>query len=83
MTLIELNSGQTGMIRHLHGGRGLVGRLAALGFTLGAPVTMVRNYGRGPIIVAVRGTQVALGRGEANHVLVTLLENEHGSLPGA
>lgn len=40
-------------------------RAAALGFTPGAKVTVVQNYGRGPIIVAVRGTRLALGRGEA------------------
>ena len=73
LTLLNLEPGQTGLIRELHGGRGLVGRLAALGFTLGAPVTVVRNHNTGPIIVSLRGTQVALGRGEAEHVLVTLL----------
>jgi Fe2+ transport system protein FeoA len=30
----------------------------------------MQNYGHGPIIVSVRGTLVALGRGEAALVLV-------------
>jgi ferrous iron transport protein A len=46
-------------------------RMASLGFTPGAVVTMTRNDGFGPVIVSVRGTRVALGRGEANRVLVT------------
>jgi len=45
-------------------------RLAALGFTPGAEVDMNQNYGRGPLIVSVRGGRVALGRGEARHISV-------------
>ena len=52
-------------------GRGIVARLASLGFTPGVEVTMVQNYGRGPLIVEVRGTRVALGRREATRVLVS------------
>ena len=45
-------------------------RLASLGFTPGVTVNMSQNYGRGPLIVTVRGTRVALGRGEATKILV-------------
>jgi len=44
--------------------------MAALGFTPGAEVHMVQNFGRGPIIVMVRGTRIALGKGEADQVRV-------------
>ena len=44
--------------------------LVSLGFTPGVGVDMVQNYGHGPLIVALRGTRVALGRGEANKILV-------------
>jgi len=37
----------------------------------------VRNYGWGPMIVLVRGTQVALGRREAQHVLVHRAEGKN------
>jgi len=57
-------------VQDLAGGRGFVGRLAALGFTPGAEVTMVQNFGRGPVIVLVRDTRIALGRGEARKVLI-------------
>jgi len=45
-------------------------RLASLGFTPGAEVSMNQNYGRGPLIVTVRGTHVALGRIEAAQIFV-------------
>jgi ferrous iron transport protein A len=57
-------------IRSLNGGHSFVSRLAALGFTLGAPVAIVQNRGRGPMIVLVRDCRIALGRGEAHKVLV-------------
>jgi len=47
--------------------------VAALGFTPGVEVTVVQNYGRGPILVTVRDTHIALGRGEALKVLVEVL----------
>ena len=70
MPLAELKSGENALVRELHGGRRFVSRLAALGFTPGVHVTVRRNAGFGPMIVALRGTQVALGRGEAQRVLV-------------
>ena len=45
-------------------------RLVSLGFTPGAKVSMAQNYGYGPLIVTVRGTRVALGRGEAAKIFV-------------
>lgn len=72
--LTALNPGQVGLIHQLRGGHRFVSRLAALGFTPGAPVGVTRNHGFGPLIVSIRGTQVALGRGEANHILVYLEE---------
>jgi Fe2+ transport system protein FeoA len=43
-------------------------RLAALGFVPGTRVSMVQNFGRGPLIVSVIHTRVALGRGEAINI---------------
>ena len=69
-SLGDLAPGEVGIVQGLSGGRGFVSRLAALGFTPGAEVTMVQNFGHGPIIVIVRGTRIALGRGEAGRVLI-------------
>ena len=68
--LTKLKVGETGVVRRLDGGRGLIGRLAVLGFTPDAEVTMLQNFGRGPLIVTVRDTRIALGRGEAGKVRV-------------
>lgn len=74
--LVEFTPGQTGQVRKLNGSRNFIARLAALGFTIGAPVTVVRNSGHGPLLVSVRGAQVALGYGEAAGVIISPSEIE-------
>ena len=44
--------------------------MTAHGFTPGAEVTVIQNRSSGPIIVMVRDTRIALGRGEASKVEV-------------
>ncbi len=65
VSLSELLVNEKGTIHSFTIGRPETNRLASLGFTPGAQVDMTQNYGRGPLIVMVRGTRVALGRGEA------------------
>jgi ferrous iron transport protein A len=72
--LASLSPGEIGLVRSLDGGHGFISRLAALGFTPGVPVVVMRNYGSGPIIVSVRGAQIALGRGEAGRIQVHIGE---------
>ena len=69
--LASLAPNEAGIVEYLAGGWGLTSRLATLGFTPGARVKMVQNFGHGPIIVMVRDTRIALGRGEAQKVIVT------------
>lgn len=63
-------NGESVQITRMEGGHQFLSRLASLGFTPGARVQVVQNYGHGPIIVSLRGTRVALGRGEAEKILV-------------
>lgn len=70
VALSALHPGERGIVAELLGGRGVLGRMAALGFTPGAEVTIVQNFGHGPLIVLLRDTRVALGRGEAGKVSV-------------
>jgi len=66
-----LRAGETAVISGFEAGHTLISRLSALGFTPGAEVQMVQNFGQGPVIVAIRDTRIALGRGEAMRVLVS------------
>ncbi len=69
-SLIDLAVNDCATILDLTIGRMEFTRLASLGFTPGAMVNMTHNYGRGPLIVIVRGTRVALGRSEAAKIIV-------------
>ena len=69
--LSALRKGETAAIYGFDAGHTLVSRLSALGFTPRAQVTMLQNFGRGPVIVSIRDTRIALGRGEALKIRVT------------
>jgi ferrous iron transport protein A len=68
--LSALHPGERGVVVQLAGGRGLLCRMASLGFTPGAEVTVAQNFGRGPLIAVVRDARIALGRGEAGRLYV-------------
>ena len=70
LRLTDLPPGAQGTIVRVKIGKLVNSRLVSLGFTPGVRVQMMRNYGYGPLIVIVRGTQVALGRGEASKIEV-------------
>jgi len=73
-----LGAGEIGVIEELRGGHGFVSRLSSLGFTPGARIEVVQNYGHGPLIVAIRDSQIALGRGQAMKVYVSTPEGGKG-----
>ena len=70
LSLGRIESGAWVQIERMTGGHQFLSRLASLGFTPGARLKVVQNYGHGPLIVSVRDTRVALGRGEAEKILV-------------
>jgi ferrous iron transport protein A len=70
VALDQLLPGATAVVRELHGGNDLVNRLAALGLTEGASLVLRQNPRQGPLLVSVRDTRIALGRGEAAKILV-------------
>jgi ferrous iron transport protein A len=70
VAMSDLSTGEEATILEFQGGRMVNNRLMSLGFTPGVRVLMAQNYGRGPLIVSVRGTRVALGRGEAAAIRV-------------
>lgn len=68
--LSEIPTGENVIIASLCEGNELNRRLTSLGFTPGTGINIVQNYGHGPMIVSVRGTRIALGRGEASKIFV-------------
>ncbi len=67
-TLADLRSGEEAEVKSVEGGHGLERRLERLGLRPGITVRKVSD--NGPVVVALGGCQVALGRGMAAKVLV-------------
>jgi ferrous iron transport protein A len=70
VTLDLLQTGQRGVIQSLEGGSGFISRISAMGFTPETMVRMVSRRSSGPVLVYLRDTEVALGRGEARKINV-------------
>lgn len=64
-SLDRLPSGSRGIISKLNGQGKFMGRVSAMGFIPETEVKVIRNGHRGPLIVELRDTEVAIGRGEA------------------
>ncbi|MBU0491075.1 MAG: ferrous iron transport protein A [Chloroflexi bacterium] len=75
VSLSAIRNGTSAQIQQIQGGHHFLSRLAALGFTPGARIKVIQNFGRGPIIVCLRDTRVALGRGEAVKIVVRQVED--------
>lgn len=65
-----LPSGVEGRISSIRGGEGLKRRLVEMGFQLGGRVKLVHSSNPGPVVVEVKDTRMALGRGVAMRIMV-------------
>ncbi|MGB5925080.1 MAG: FeoA family protein [Dehalococcoidia bacterium] len=73
LTLAEMRTGQTGTVVGILGGHGLIRRLDALGIRPGKKVTKVSStLFRGPVMLRVNSSQVAVGFGMARKIIVEL-----------
>ncbi len=68
--LLDLQPEKEAVVQRIEGGKALLSRLAAMGFTPGARITVIRRGDHGPLLVSLRGSRVALGQGEAEHIFV-------------
>jgi len=70
MPLSLVLAGEQVVVDRLVGGRQVQQRLADMGLTPGTTIEVIKASGPGPIIVAFRGSRLALGRGLSQKVLV-------------
>lgn len=65
----SLDEGQEGTIKLISGGEGLTSRFASMGIIPGTRIKVLRKS-RGQIIILASDTRVALGKGQAEKILV-------------
>lgn len=68
--LDTLPGGACAVVRALDGGSPFASRLAAMGLVPGSRLEVLQNTGRGPVLIRVTDTRIALGRGEAAKIRV-------------
>jgi Fe2+ transport system protein FeoA len=71
--LTTLTPGQRARLVRIEAGHQVVHRMSELGLTPGVELVVFQRNSRGPLLIAVRDTRLALGRGMADKVLVELI----------
>jgi Fe2+ transport system protein FeoA len=73
ISLTRLADGQKGIIITIIGGKNVSKRLADLGLTPGAEISVIgRTLFSGPVQVEAGGSRLVLGRGVASKIIVKL-----------
>lgn len=75
MPLSLASVGEELKVIEITAGHGLRRRLAELGLTPGAPVTVISGCHPGPLLVDVRGSRLSLGFGVGQKILVKEVED--------
>lgn len=57
-------------VNSLQGGNTFINRATSLGFVPGIQLKILKNSLSGPLIVEIRDSQVAIGKGEAMKIMV-------------
>lgn len=68
--LSKLPSGAKTVVRRLDVGSTATRRLASMGVVVGSSIEVLQNRRHGPMLILVRDTRLALGRGEAGKIYV-------------
>ena len=79
MPLSMAKPGERVVIREIADGRSRRARLASMGLSPGDFVEVITNTGRGRIILGYKHTRLAMGRGIAQMIMVSLAEKEDGA----
>ncbi len=69
--LTEMEANETGKVIEMHGGHGMVGNLEKMGIRIGTEIKKKnQQLMRGPMMVQVGNTQVAIGYGMAKRIII-------------
>lgn len=71
VSLTDLPVGSSGIITAIHGGHGFIQKLDALGLCEGKEIIKIsRQWMKGPVIVRIGSTEIALGYSMAHRIIV-------------
>jgi ferrous iron transport protein A len=74
VSLVQMRARQQGIVMRIDGGYGMTMRLSSLGIIPGKKITKISSQlMRGPIMIEIDRTRVALGFGMAKRILVQVV----------
>lgn len=72
--LSEAKTGETGTICRIEGDTRFLSRVISIGLTVGAPVKILQNEARHPILLYSRDSMIALNRKECENIQIGGME---------
>ena len=70
MVLSMVDQGDEVTLAHINGGRGMRSKLYSMGLAPGAAFTVLSRNGAGPVMLRVKDSRLAIGRGMAKKIIV-------------
>lgn len=70
MVLSMVDQAKEVTLVHINGGRGMRSKLYSMGLVPGAALTVLSRNGGGPVILRVKDSRLAIGRGMAQKIIV-------------
>ncbi|MEA1899967.1 MAG: FeoA family protein [Thermodesulfobacteriota bacterium] len=70
MTLSRIDPGEEVTLIDIEGGRGVRSKLYSMGLVPGITLKILNRKGSGPVMIAVKDSRLAIGRGMAGKIIV-------------
>ena len=70
MVLSRIDPGAEVILIDIEGGRGLRSKLYSMGLVPGVNLKILNGNGSGPVMIAVKDSRLAIGRGMAEKIIV-------------
>ena len=70
MVLSRIDPGEEVTLIDINGGRGVRSKLYSLGLVPGVNLRVLNRNGSGPVMIAIRDSRLAIGRGMAEKIIV-------------
>ncbi len=70
MVLSNVESGKEVILVSIDGGRGVRSKLYSMGLVPGVALTVLNRNGVGPVMIALKDSRLAIGRGMAQKIIV-------------
>ncbi|PIU18472.1 MAG: ferrous iron transport protein A [Elusimicrobia bacterium CG08_land_8_20_14_0_20_44_26] len=73
ISIVKMNTGETGKIVGLNGGAGMVKKMENMGIKIGSRIKKIsQQIMNGPVVISQGNTQIGIGRGIAQKIMIEI-----------